>query len=345
MTAEAPGGVGALDWVLVLAPYRKDADYLEMLLTEHEVPVRQTAGPDDLATQLAQLPGVLVATHEALNPAVMGGVAKHLRAQPDWSELPVVILLDRTAPHARIRAELSAKWPRSRQLFYQRPVVALELLSGIQAALLARRRQRDVRDHIEREIELRLELNHRVKNILASVSSIFDMTRRRAVSIEQLSEDFTGRLMALSDVHSAVFQAGGEVLELSDVVDLTFRPYRNASQDRIRIGGPAISVGRGAGTTLAMCLHELATNAIKYGALSRPEGCVQLDWAISQSNSFLTIQWVETGGPQVTEPSRTGYGTRYVRAALTTLFGTPPSITFHPEGLRCVAGGPLVRVL
>ena len=83
-------------------------------------------------------------------------------------------------------------------------------MSGIQSALLVRLRQRDVRDHIEREIELRRELNHRVKNIFASVTSIFEMTRRGASSMEEFDDDFRGRLGALAKVHSAVFEADGE---------------------------------------------------------------------------------------------------------------------------------------
>lgn len=215
---------GSLDWVLTLAPYRRDAEYLRTLLVEHEVAVKLTTGREDLPARLKEMPGVLVVTHEALNPSVLAIIAEHLADQPDWSEMPIIVLLDRAAPHARIRAELSAAWPRSRQIFYQRPVAALELLSGIQSALLSRLRQRDVRDHIEREIELRRELNHRVKNILASVTAIFGMTHRSATSIDKLAEDFSGRLNALSAVHSAVFEAGGETVDLADIINEPVRP-------------------------------------------------------------------------------------------------------------------------
>src|SRR5690606_35864892 len=127
-------------------------------------------------------------------------VGAHLHAQPDWSEMPIIILLDRASNDGRVRSELGRAWPRARHLFYLRPVAAVELVSGVQSALLARLRQRDVRDHIAREVELRRELNHRVKNILASVSSIFEMTRRGASSVDELTTDFRGRLDALSKV-------------------------------------------------------------------------------------------------------------------------------------------------
>jgi len=340
-----PGTDGSLDWVLILAPYRRDAEYLETLLTQHDMVVRQAVGPEELAAKLAEGPGILVVTHEALNPAVLDIIAHHLADQPAWSEMPIVVLLDRAAPHARVRAELSAKWPRSRQIFYQRPVATLELLSGVQSALLARFRQREVRDHLEREVELRRELNHRVKNILASVTAIFEMTRRGATSVDQLTDDYAGRLQALSKVHSIVFEAGGEAVDLTEIVERTRSPYRSGGGDRIFAEGPPIRVKRDASMTLALCFHELATNALKYGALSRPEGRVRIDWELSSEvDRILTLRWIESGGPPVTEPSNPGYGTRYIRSALRGLFGSPPQIIFDPGGLRCTAVGPSSRI-
>jgi two-component sensor histidine kinase len=333
-----------LDWVLVLAPYRKDASYMTSLLLEHGIRAR-AASADDLADCLADFPGVVVVTHEALNPSAIGIIAQFLEDQPNWSEIPIVILLDRAAPPRQIQAALAAAWPRSRQTFHQRPVAALELVSGIQSALLTRFRQREVRDYLERETELRLELNHRVKNILASVISIFHMTRRGATSIDGLSEDFAGRLTALSNVHAVAFDEGADEIALEQVVAATFAPYRSHERSAIQISGSAVLVSRSAGTTLALCLHELATNAIKYGALSTPEGHVAVMWDLSSTpDPVLTIQWIEIGGPPVIEPTRVGYGTRYMRSALTGLFGVRPTFVFAPEGLRFTAQAPLSRL-
>lgn len=339
------GSEGSLDWVLILAPYRKDADYLETLFAEHDIIVRRANGPEELAERLADGPGMLMVTHEALDPAIIQAIAAHLAEQPPWSEMPIVVLLDRAAAQAQIRAELSSAWPRARQIFYQRPMATLELLSGVQSALLARLRQREVRDHIDREVELRHELNHRVKNILASVQAIFDMTRRSATSLERFADDFSGRLKALSNVHSAVFESGGELVELTDVIERTTRPYRIEGEDRIIFDGPAIRVRRDAGTTLALCFHELATNALKYGALSSPDGRVRVEWTVSSGiDPELTIRWLESGGPLVEEPSQPGYGTRYIRSAIRGLFGVSPEIAFDPDGLRCIIAGPFPRI-
>lgn len=335
----------ALDQVLILAPYRKDADYLGRLLAEHEINVRSGSRTDDLTGLLHPSPGVLVATHEALTPDALATVATHLETQPSWAEMPIVVLLDRASRPDQVRAELGRVWPRARLLFYQRPVTAVELVSGVQSALLVRLRQRDVRDHIAQEVELRRELNHRVKNILASVTSIFEMTRRGATSIDAFAEDFRGRLGALDKVHSAVFHAEGDTVSIAEIAALTFDPYRLSGNDRIVANGPPVTLSREAGTTLALCLHELTTNAIKYGALSHPEGRVQFAWDLSQDvTPELAISWKESDGPSIEEPSRAGYGTRYVRSALAGMFGQKPIIAFEPDGLRCEAGGVFSRV-
>ena len=345
MNAPGPEDTSALDHVLILAPYRRDAEYLGRLLADHDIRVEVGARSDDLGELLASSPGVLVATHEALTPGVLAAVASHLDAQPSWSEVPIVVLLDRASNPGKVRAELSRVWPRARQLFYQRPVTLVELVSGVQSALLARLRQRNLRDHMAQEIELRRELNHRVKNILASVTSIFEMTRRGATSIEGLAADFRGRLGALDKVHSAVFHAEGDVVSIDEIASLTFEPYRLTGQDRIVTNGPEIMLSREAGTTLALCLHELATNAIKYGALSTPEGRVEFEWALSRGDQpDLSVRWRESGGPAVEEPARAGYGTRYIRSALASMFGQKPVIAFDKDGLRCEARGALSRL-
>lgn len=334
-----------LDWVLVLAPFRKDADYIATFLQEQQIEVTAAKPDADLVDHLAKSPGMIVITHEALNPPVVETVAAHLSEQPDWSEVPIIVLLERAAPIARIRSHLQDFWPGARVLFYSRPITPLEFVNGIQSNLLVRLRQREVRNSIEREKELRLELNHRVKNILASVQSIFQMTKRGAATVEDLAIDFSGRLQALSKVHAAVFEAGGEEVPLTAVVELTVSPYNGDGATRIDVTGAEIVVSRDAGTTIALCLHELVTNAIKYGALSQPEGHVEIAWTIAANDrSEFSLTWVEVGGPIVREPTRQGYGTRYVRSALGSLFGNVPEIVFAPEGFRCNVRGPAERI-
>ncbi|RYG87261.1 MAG: sensor histidine kinase [Alphaproteobacteria bacterium] len=324
-----------------MAPYRRDAEYLSGLLKEHDIEVALSDG-NRLAEHMREAAGVLVTTHEALTPEVIDAVRANLGSQPPWSEMPIVILLDRSSPNALIRSKLAHHWPRARLLYYERPVSAVELLSGIQSALLVRLRQRDVRDHIDREVELRRELNHRVKNILASVASIFQMTHRGASTVEDLATDFSGRLQALSNVHSAVFDATGEAVSMREITDLTFAPYRLHGADRVTAVGEDFRLSGENSTTMALCLHELTTNAIKYGALSVATGQVTFQWAIVEGQ--LSIDWTERDGPPVVAPTRSGYGTRFLRSALANLFGASPIIEFDPRGLRCAVTGSAEKV-
>jgi two-component sensor histidine kinase len=314
-------------------------------LREQKVAVNHSQAGEDLIHHLSLSPGVIVITHEALSPPVVAAIGEHVSAQPDWSEVPILVLLERAAPVARICAKLERLWPGARLLFHTRPIAQLDLVNSIQTNLLVRLRQRQVRDAIEREVELRLELNHRIKNILASVSSIFQMTRRGASTVEELAVDFTGRLHALSNVHTAVFQAGGEEVSLSSVIALTIAPYNGGGLYRINVHGPDLFVSEASATTIALCLHELTPNAIKYRALSQKDGRVDIAWSISEeAPSIFSLHWVEAGGPKVVEPTRQGYGTKYVRSALGSVFGSKPEIIFDPEGLRCHVAGPLERL-
>ncbi len=340
------GAESELDWVLVIAPFRKDSDYIATFLGEQKVAVKAAKLDDDVDLLLSQSPGIIAITHEALNAGVMDRVGRHLAEQPDWSEVPIIVLLERAAPIARIRDQLERAWPGARLLFHTRPITPLELVNAIQSNLLVRLRQRQVRDALEREREVRLELNHRVKNILASVTSIFQMTRRGAATVEDLAGDFSSRLQALANVHSAVFEAGGEEVAFLPVVELTVSPYTSGGTSRISVQGPELVVSRDAATTIALCLHELITNAIKYGALSQPDGAVNLTWTVNDTGegSQFSISWVETGGPRVREPTRQGYGTRYIRSALGSLLGSTPEIIYASHGFRFQAGGKLSRI-
>ena len=335
-----------LDRTVILAPLRKDSEYLAELLSKHSIESDICEDAECLKAALRDPPGLLVATHEALSEPILECVAEHLRAQPDWSELPIVVLLDKATRAGRVHALLAAQWRRSRLVFYHRPVATLELLSGIQSLLLARLRQRDVRDHLEREVELRRELNHRVKNILASVLSILHLTRRNTMSVDQMAEDFEGRLTALAGVHSEVIRAGGESVEFAAIVDLTLAPYRNGSSaDRVSARGPPLTITRDAGTTLALSLHELVTNALKYGSLSVPDGKVSLRWSVARgADPLFKLEWTEIGGPPLAAPTRVGYGTRYLKAAMTGLLGRPPTIDYRARGLHFAAAGPLARI-
>ena len=118
------------------------------------------------------------------------------------------------------------------------------------------------------------------------------------------------------------------------------RPDRDEKGERIHIEGPPLTISRDAGVGIALCLHELATNVIKYGALSFPDEGVRVRWSVSSaSEPQFMLEWTEQGGPTVTPPSRSGYGTRDVRARATGRLGEPPEIDFRRGSCTCTATG------
>lgn len=154
------------------------------------------------------------------------------------------------------------------------------------------------------------ELNHRVKNTLATVQSIAMQTARSHLDIASFARSFQARLIALSHTHDLLTRSHWEGAEL---VDVLLHETQAHGHNRIRLDGPAISLSPSAALSLGMIIHELATNAAKYGALSSPGGLVTIDWYLeSLQERRLVLNWRETGGPGVTPPTRRGFGARLI---------------------------------
>lgn len=186
------------------------------------------------------------------------------------------------------------------------------------------------------------ELSHRVKNNLAIVQAMAAHTLRTTASPEAFGEAFMGRLAALSQAHSlltSTFWAGASLAELAQV---TLEPFRGADgDDALRLEGPDLVLPPGVAVTLALVLHELATNAAKYGALSAPGGKVELTWTpAAHDPSTVVLTWAERDGPAVQPPMGEGFGSRLLRSSARQLGGRVEQ-SFHTGGLRCELRFPL----
>jgi PAS domain S-box-containing protein len=172
----------------------------------------------------------------------------------------------------------------------------------------------DVRSSQRRQQLLIDELNHRVKNTLASVQSLAVATGRNAGSLEQYQSTFLGRISALARAHDLLSRTSWEGAELGDVVRQTLSPYAGA-EGRVTISGPRVMLNPNAAVTVHMGLHEMATNAAKYGALATPTGQLDIRWApVSGSPNLLEFNWVESGVPGTRPPTREGFGSRLIKA-------------------------------
>lgn len=182
----------------------------------------------------------------------------------------------------------------------------------------------------EHRIVLMEELNHRVKNTLAVVQSISHQTLKGGGSVANASELFDGRLFALSKAHALLTRnvwAGAPLRELAvEIVRASGAPA-----GRFHAEGPNIDLGQKQTLSMAMALHELAVNAIAYGAWSNADGVVTLTWMESGGSCHIT--WRESGGPQVSVPARRGYGSRMVEEALSYDLGGAANLAFDPDGL------------
>lgn len=178
------------------------------------------------------------------------------------------------------------------------------------------------------------ELNHRVKNMLAVVQSIAHQTFRGEELSAEARKTFDGRLVALASAHELLTKKRWDSASLGKLVEDIFHTL-GAREHRISASGPEVLLQPKQTVAVAMALHELCTNAIKYGALSNESGRVKLDWSYDEAEHRLELIWQEQGGPEVAAPSRRGFGTRLIERGLASDFGASVELDFRPEGLVC----------
>ncbi len=204
----------------------------------------------------------------------------------------------------------------------------------------------DVKLAQEQQSLLINELNHRVKNTLATVQSVAMQTLRNAASTEQARDDFEARLIALSRAHDVLTRENWEGANLQEIVAQAIEPYRQEEQDRFTIKGDPVRLPPRMALALAMAVQELATNAVKYGALSNDAGRVEIKWSLDRAGSMprLRLRWTERGGPPVAPPTRQGFGSRLIERSLARDLDGEVSLEFAPGGLVCTVDAPVRKL-
>ena len=189
----------------------------------------------------------------------------------------------------------------------------------------------------ERQSLLASEVDHRAKNALALVQSIVRLTR--AGSVPEYVEAVEGRIAALSRAHAVLAQSRWQGVDLAGLVEEELAPFRTEGVDKIKIHGPRMLLRPKLAQTFALALHELATNAAKYGALCSLAGHVDVNWELTSTN--LVLHWDELGGPAVKQHSKPGFGMRIILASVEGQLGGKAQFNWPPDGLRCVLSVPL----
>lgn len=233
----------------------------------------------------------------------------------------------------QVQAEVSIIVPggkRKHLLYRAQYIYSLEGRPKITGLLV------DMTDRKEAEDRLAViarELQHRVKNSLTLVQSLARLSLRSDTIDRDAVDRFLTRLSALATATNLVLTNSASGADLGEVIQSITQPYRDGTHDPFRIVGPAYRVKAKAASAFSLILHELCTNAVKYGALSDPDGTVEMSWRIEPDQS-LHFAWVEIGGPRVTPPTRTGFGSRLISALVQGDLKGEVETIFSPTGIN-----------
>jgi two-component sensor histidine kinase len=236
---------------------------------------------------------------------------------------PRYVRVFRSGEVSEAEYELGGRWFHSTVARLDDGVVAtVQDISG-------RRRAEDV------QTLLLQELSHRVKNLFASVIAMVSHTERRAATAGEFRENLLARLHALSRAHSLLGARAWTDAAVGDVVRSTLEPHLDLAAPRFEIEGPELRISSDVALALNMALHELATNAAKYGALSTQEGQVAIHWAeAAERPGFVRLKWTEFGGSEVSAPASPGFGSRLLERAFAAS-GGDTRLEYDQTGIRC----------
>ena len=179
------------------------------------------------------------------------------------------------------------------------------------------------------------ELNHRVKNTLSTVQSIASQTFRSSVKTGDARRKFEARLSSLGRAHNILSEEKWESAEVGEIVDSVLATHATEDRGRLQVSGPAVRLAPSPAVMLSMVLHELATNAAKYGALTSTSGRIAVEWQTLAGRCFR-LTWKETGGPSTQPPERKGFGSLLIEQAFVSQVGGSASLEYTPEGVVCV---------
>jgi PAS domain S-box-containing protein len=254
----------------------------------------------------------------------------------DWERLQVGMdaLLREGQPH---RAEYRVRrpngeirWCASTAAATQDETGKVVRVSGVTMDITERKEAE------ERQALLAREVDHRAKNAMAIVQSIVRLTK--ADSISEYANVIEGRIKALSRAHALLSDSRWQGAEIAKLVEEELAPYRSGHADRIKISGPKVVLEPTTAQTLALALHELSTNAVKYGSLSQATGRLELRWEIRPDE--IVLAWRESGGPLVEKPKQTGFGAKIITSSIERQLEGKVSFDWRPEGLFCELRAP-----
>ena len=337
---------------LVLAPHGRDSAVAKAILAEARLDAEICPDLPRLQAACEAGAGVALIVEEVLEGQDYSAFARWIETQPAWSDLPIVILAKRGGGLERNPAAARYIQALGNVSFLERPFHPTTLVSMVQTALRGRRRQYEARERMDTlreavirqqqdQAHLRLmvnELNHRVKNTLATIQSIVSQTLRAHDASTLTRDILTSRILALSKAHDVLTNEQWSGADLREIASQAAQPFLNGlGEGRIALKGPTVRLPPKAAIAIALALHELATNAVKYGALSVPDGRVDLSWKLAGRGPGrdLTAVWREIDGPIVSAPTRAGFGSRLLQRGLAADLNGEVLIDYRRDGVVC----------
>lgn len=348
----SPGQPSGSARALILAPFGRDATVARAILEEAGLHAEVCLDVPSLTRACAEGAGLALIVEEVLINEDYAPLARWVDAQAAWSDFPIVILARRGAGLERNPAAMRFTRALGNVTFLERPFHPTTLVSMVQTALRGRLRQYEARDRLDalraavsrqqrdqRHLRLMVnELNHRVKNTLATVQSIVAQTMRGAEMSLRARDTLTSRILALSKAHDVLTDEQWSGADLAEIAAQAALPFLvGLGEGRIRLSGPSVRVPPKTAIAIALALHELATNAVKYGALSVPEGHVEFSWELSRTGRRRNLHatWREVDGPHVSPPTRAGFGTRLIQRGLAADLNGQVEINYPAAGVVC----------
>lgn len=332
--------------VLILAPHGRDGAVAAAILSE--IGINATTCPSlDVLVAGLDASACAVITEEALLSVNRLELAAWIERQPPWSDLPFILLTHRGGSPVEHLTDLLGN-----VTVLERPFHPAVLASAVRSALRARQRQKEVEAHLkerqqthERQALLIRELHHRVKNTLATVQGLLGATARSTHSVNEFYRSFSDRIISLAKTHNLLTEDYWQTAPLVEILRSELDHYDDGTWRRIMLKGLPLELSADLAVPLGMAVHELTTNAAKYGALSVPNGRVEVEWRIREGETGrrLELDWVERGGPPVEQPRRKGFGSTLLHRVLTHQCRAKISISYDREGLSCHMDIPLAE--
>lgn len=330
--------------VLVLAPLGRDAKIAASILATNQIASRVCDSLEE-AVHLLDAAQCLVVAEEALISSDRSQFAAWLENQPAWSDFPIVLLTMRGTEFDTRLAFLDRYL-----IVLERPFLASSLANSVRSALRARARQREVQSYIEQKQEvadrqkvLIRELHHRVKNTLANVRAMMGATAKSSGNVEDFVRDFSARLVSLADTHSMLTDDYWQTASLHRLLESELGHYETRDRPRIVLEGPNVALVADIAIPVGMAFHELASNSSKFGALSRPQGRLDVRWSVGTSADvqIVNLDWRERDGPEVELPKRRGFGTTLLEKVVAVQCNAKVELNFHRDGLQFTMALPL----